>query len=155
MQTKWHNLLQIPEQSGTGTPSFPLLVWPVWRRVARGRFPRGTGFPHSEWTLPPPHWWSPGYWWSALVSRTRCLSPSQTAHPQLGSSGATIRHAGKKNPKMNINLVKSSVIEKYNVCMHKILMVKHYQKKKAQRDLLTEPGPNGPSRRLIDQLPRH
>lgn len=98
MLTKRHNLLQIPGQSGTMTPSFPLLVWPVWRRAARGRSPRGTGCPHSVWTLPPPpHRWSPGYWWSALVSRTRYLSPSQTAHPQLGSSGATIRHA-EKNP---------------------------------------------------------
>lgn len=116
MLTKRHNLLQIPGQSGTMTPSFPLLVWPVWRRAARGRSPRGTGCPHSVWTLPPPpHRWSPGYWWSALVSRTRYLSPSQTAHPQLGSSGATIRHAEKKSPKVIIYLVKPLAIEMYNV----------------------------------------
>lgn len=107
------------------TPSFPLLVWPVWRRAVRGRFPRETGYPHSEWTLPLPRWWSPGYWWCALVSRTRCLSPSQTAHPQSGFSGATIRHAGKKSPKVIINLVKLSVIELCNVFMQKTWALKH------------------------------
>lgn len=106
------------------TPSFPLLVWPVWRRAVMGRFPRETGYPHSEWTLPLPRWWNPGYWWCALASRTRCLSPSQTAHPQSGFSGATIRHAGKKSPKVIINLVKLSVIELCNVFMQKTWTLK-------------------------------
>lgn len=151
MKTKWHNLLQIHELSGTMTPSFPLLVWPVWRRAVRGRFPRETGYPHSEWTLPLPRWWSPGYWWCALVSRTRCLSPSQTAHPQSGFSGATIRHAGKKSPKVIINLVKLSVIELCNVFMHKTWALKHNKTKSPAwcAHWAHNLCPNGPSRQPI------